>query len=116
MDDKLIYSSKGSLKSLWSEYNIYSDKLELKSIFTNLTIPFENIESFTKAESDLEELIHGHLHLKNFKPALKLDWANFQEHLVVDKTDGIIHRILFTPDNIDEFMEALSKAVNNYRK
>jgi hypothetical protein len=114
MEDNLIYSSVGTLKSLWSDYKIFSDRLELHSIFCNLTIPFENIEKFTKEESDLEELIKGHLHLKNFKPALKLDFANFQEHIVIDKTDGLIHRILFTPENIDEFMEQLTEAINKH--
>jgi hypothetical protein len=62
-------------------------------------------------ESDLKGLMRGELQLKGFRPALKLDWANFAEHVVVDKSGGHIHRILFTPENPSEFEAALRQAM-----
>jgi hypothetical protein len=104
------------MKNLWQVYRIYSDRLELDSHFGKFTIPFENLEKVVKSESDVKSLFHGHLHLKEFRPALKFDMANFTEHIVIDKTDGIVHRILFTPENIDEFNDKLNSAIADYKK
>ena len=50
-----------------------------------MTVPFDNIEGVEVSESEVEGLLKGDLHLKGFRPALKLDWANFLEHVVLDK-------------------------------
>jgi hypothetical protein len=68
------------------------------------------------AESDLKGLLKGDLQLKNFHPALKLDWANFLEHVVVDKKGELVKRILFTPDNVQEFKQILDEQINQYLK
>jgi len=81
-----------------------------------MTVPFENIESVEVSESDVKGLLKGDLHLKNFRPALKLDWANFLEHVVLDKSEGYVHRLLFTPDNPQEFKNALDDALAQYQK
>jgi hypothetical protein len=116
MSEETLYVSGCSFKNFWQEYSIYSNRIELKSLIGTMTIPFENIEEFTKAESDLTGLFKGNLQLKNFKPALKFDMANFVEHIVIDKTDGIIHRVLFTPDNPEKFFQVLDEAISEFRK
>ena len=58
----------------------------------------------------------GDLKLKGFKPAFKLDWANFQEHVVLDKNEGFCKRFLFTPQNPNEFKEVLEKILKEYRE
>ncbi len=113
MAEKPIYSSLSTAKSLWQEYSIYADRVELKTHLGNLIVPFSEIESVEVRESDVKGLIHGELQLKNFKPALKLDWANFVEHVVLDKNEGKIKRILFTPDNPEEFKSALEEALKH---
>jgi len=97
MSDPLVYTSKSSVKSLWQEYRIYEDRLEFSTLFGQLTIPFEQVESVEVSESDLKGLLKGDLKLKGFRPALKLDWANFVEHVVLDKSAGLVRRVLFTP-------------------
>jgi len=103
MSEKHVYSSSCTAKSLWQEYSIYSDRFELKTHLGTLVVPFAEIQSVEVCESDVKGLMRGELQLKNFRPALKLDWANFVEHVVVDKNKGKIRRILFTPDDPKKF-------------
>jgi hypothetical protein len=81
-----------------------------------MIIPFDQIESVSIVESDIKGLLKGDLRLKGFRPALKLDWANFLEHIVLDKNGGNIRRILFTPDDTEAFKAALDKVLMNFRK
>lgn len=111
MSEKPVYVSLCTARSLWQEYSIYSDRVELKTHLGTLVVPFSEIENVEVRESDLKGLMRGELQLKNFRPALKLDWANFSEHVVIDKSDGKIHRILFTPDDPAGFKAALEKAL-----
>jgi hypothetical protein len=94
MSDKPIYSSPSSAKGLWQEYFIYSDRIELKTHLGTLVVPFSEIETVEVRESDVKGLMRGELQLKNFRPALKLDWANFVEHVVIDKSEGKIRRTI----------------------
>ena len=116
MSDTLVYTSKSSVKSLWQEYRIYEDRLEFSTLFGQLTIPFEQVESVEVSESDLKGLLKGDLKLKGFRPALKLDWANFVEHVVLDKSAGFVRRVLFTPDDPEAFKSALDYALTRFRE
>jgi hypothetical protein len=116
MSDTLVYTSKSSVKSLWQEYRIYEDRLEFSTLFGQLTIPFEQVESVEVSESDLKGLLKGDLKLKGFRPALKLDWANFVEHVVLDKSAGFVRRVLLTPDDTEAFKSALDQALTRFRE
>jgi hypothetical protein len=111
-----MYTSKSSVKSLWQEYRIYGDRLEFSTLFGQMTIPLEQVERVAVSESELKGLLKGDLHLKNFRPALKLDWANFVEHIVLDKSAGRIRRVLFTPDDPNAFKSALDQALMRFRE
>ncbi|MHC5212387.1 MAG: hypothetical protein ACYTG2_16860 [Planctomycetota bacterium] len=114
-NDAPRYTSASTLHSLWQEYRIYDDRLELDTLFGALEVPFEAIETLEVRPSDLKQLVtKGDLQLKGFRPALKLDWANFQEHVVLDKSEGCVRRILFTPDDIEEFLDAFEEARKEY--
>lgn len=112
MSEQPVYTSPSTVKSLWQEYKIYSDRVELKTHFGTLTVPLDEIERVEVRESDVKGLMHGELQLKGFRPALKLDWANFVEHVVLDRAGGRIHRILFTPSDPTEFKSALQRALS----
>ena len=111
-----IYASKSTVKSLWQEYRIYDDRVEFDTLFGTITVSFDHIERVEVSESEVDGLLKGDLHLRNFRSALKLDWANFPEHVVLDKSEGHIHRILFTPDDSEEFKSALDEALTRYRE
>lgn len=67
------------------------------------------------SESEVKGLLRGDLHLRNFRPALKLDWANFLEHVALDKSEGCVRRLLFTPDDLNAFKAALDDALRRHR-
>jgi hypothetical protein len=114
MDMDPVYVSKSTARSIWQEYRIFSNRVEIDTKFGLLVIPFEHIESAEVSESEVKGLMRGDLHLKGFRPALKVDWANFVEHVVIDKSEGLIHRILLTPDDPEEFRKILADALSKY--
>jgi hypothetical protein len=110
-----VYTSPSTVRSLWQEYRIYEDRVEFDTHFGMMTVPFAHIESVEISESEVEGLLRGDLHLEGFRPALKLDWANFVDHVVLDKNAGLIRRVLFTPDDLAAFTAALEEALASYR-
>lgn len=116
MADTPIYTSKSTVKSIWQEYRVYVDRLEFDTHFGKLVIPFDQIERIEISESEVEGLLRGDLHLKGFRPALKLDWANFVEHIVLDKSEGHVKRVLFSPDDVQAFTRATDEALARYRE
>jgi len=116
MSNKPVYISKSTIKSLWQEYRIYDDHVEFNTLFGRMVVPLDQIERVEVSESEIKGLLKGDLHLKNFRPALKLDWANFLEHVVLDKKEGHIRRILFTPDDLAVFKRVLDEAVTRFRE
>ncbi len=116
MSETPIYTSKSSIKSLWQAYRIYADRLEFDTLFGQMTIPFAQVERVDVAESDVKGLLKGNLQLKNFRPALKLDWANFLEHVVLDRSEGCLRRVLFTPDDPSAFKRALDEVLARFRE
>ena len=98
------------------EYRIYDDRVELDTHFGVMTVPFAVIESVAARPSDVKQLFAlADLQLKNFRPALKLDWANFQDHIVVDKSAGWVRRILSKPDDVSRFTSELDCAVTEFK-
>ena len=116
MSETPAYTSKSTVKSLWQEYRVYDDRVEFDTLFGQMTVPFEHIERVDVSESEVKGLLRGDLHLKDFRPALKLDWANFLEHVVLDKRKGCIRRVLFTPDDPAAFKSALNEALSRNRQ
>lgn len=116
MEDAAEFLSPSTVKSLWQEYRIYGDRVEFATRFGTLSIPFAHIERVEISESEVKGLLRGDLHLKEFRPALKLDWANFLEHVVLDKNAGFVRRILFTPDDPVAFKRALDEELARYQK
>jgi hypothetical protein len=115
MTNEPLLVSKSTVKSLWQEYRIFEDRVEFDTHFGMMTVPFAHIETVKVSESEVEGLLKGDLHLKGFRPALKLDWANFVEHVVLDKSEGHMHRLLFTPEDPEAFRDALDEALTRYR-
>jgi hypothetical protein len=116
MNKTPLYISKSTVKSLWQKYHIYADRLEFHTLLGTVTIPFKHIETVNVKGSDIKGLLQGDLQLKNFRPAIMLDWANFLEHVVLDKQKGFCRRFLFTPEDPHEFKCALEDALQVYRQ
>ena len=115
MSQTPVYTSKSTVKSLWQEYRIYDDHLEFDTLFGSMRIPFSDVDKAEVSESEVRGLLKGDLHLR-YVPALKLDWANFLEHVVIDKKTGILRHVLVTPDDPVAFVDTLNDALEQYRQ
>ena len=85
--------------SLWQEYRIFSDRLELQSwiLFHTIVIPAREILEIEVRPS----LFSGR---KGFTWGIKLDNSDFCRHVLVVRKSGLFKRIAFTPDKPDEFV------------
>ena len=116
MSDEPLYTSKSTAKSIWQEFRLYEDRIEFDTHFGMMVVPLAHIERVDVSESEVKGLLRGDLHLKNFRPALKLDWSNFVEHIVIDKDKGYVRRVLCSPDDPEAFRSAVEGALERYRK
>ena len=97
------YVSKCTARGLWHWYSILDDRIELVTLLGTMTVPFDEIEQVELRDSDLAGWgKHGQSHLKNFRPAVKIDWASFHDHVVLDRSGGLLHRVMFTPEDTEK--------------
>ena len=113
MSDQLLYTSKCAAKSLWQEYRVYDDRVELDTLLGTMTVPFEQVEGIEVAHSYLQGV---RLQLRGLRPGIKLDWADLHEHVVLDKSTGLFRHVAFTPDNPEGFVAALEGALAKFRQ
>jgi len=110
---KPLYISKPSARSLWQEYRVYSDRLELRFwlFFTILIIPVEKIVEFkvVSSESKKKEK-HGFM---AWFWGLFLDWAVFYPHVLLKTRSYFAQFIHFTPDNPEKFVFAITSIRKN---
>ncbi len=94
-----IYISKRTGRSLWQEYRIYPDRLELQSwfLFHTLVIPAGEISKVAVRPS----ILHGQ---KGAIWGVKLDNCNFCRHVLLTRKSGLFKRIGFSPDDPEKFM------------
>ncbi len=114
MGDAALLCSNRRPGSIWQQYRIYDDHLELSTMFGRWTIPFGDIERAEVAEPALRALFHG-----RFEPALrgiKLDFADFVDHVSLDVRNRLLGRILFTPDDPVEFVRVLDGALARWQQ
>lgn len=111
MSDAPLLASGSTAKQMWQEYRIHADRLEFDTMWGRWTIPFAQVESVDVAEPQLKALLHLRFDLKNFPFGVKLDTADFTEHVVLDRNEGLIRRILFTPEDPAEFKRVLDEAL-----
>ncbi len=79
------------------------------SLFETIQIPFESLEHLELMPPTLASL---RLHLQRFRlRGMKLDFPDFEQHILLDKSTGIVRQILFTPDNSAEFKGRADEAI-----
>ena len=96
--NSLLYESKGSPKSLWNTYSIFSDRIELqcRPFFTTLVI---SKDAFVKVDVYKPPVI------RTVFWALKLDLADFYTHVGIERNCGMLKKLRFTPTNPQEFKQ-----------
>ena len=113
MNKTPIYVSNCTKKSLWQKYEIFSDRVELHTWLGNFKIPLDQIEKVEVYPPVLKSL---RLHLRHCSPAgLHLDAVDFKEHVVLDKKEGLIRHLLFTPEDPVEFKRVLDNGLAKFR-
>jgi hypothetical protein len=93
-----VHVSRRTPASLWQEYRIFPDRLELQSwiFFHAIVIPATEILTIEVRSSAFSGR-------KGFTWGVKLDNADLCRHVLVRRKTGFWKRIAFTPDNPDEF-------------
>ena len=104
MNNAPIYISKRTAKSLWQEYRIYRDRLELQSwlLFHTIIVPVNEIQA---VEVRPPGPICG----------VKLDNCNFCRHVLLIKKSGLLFtkRIGFSPDAPEKFVAVCKSILPN---
>jgi hypothetical protein len=113
MPDAPLYTSPCAARSLWHEYRVHTDRVELDTLTGTMVVPFDQIEEVHVAASYSQGV---RLQLAGFRPGLKLDWGDLQPHIVLDKATGLFRHIAFTPDDPQAFQTALEGALVAYRR
>ena len=94
-----VYVSRRRAASLWQEYRIYPDRLELEAwlLFHTVVIPANEI-----LEMDVRPPASSGR--KGFTWGIKLDLTDLCRHVLVRRKSGFWKRLAFTPANPDEFV------------
>jgi hypothetical protein len=87
------------MKSLGNEYQIYSDRIELRCRF-----PFFSKTLVIKKDDLISIGIFKPPVIRTAFWALKLDLADLYEHMGVKRTNGFFKQLRFTPENPKEFV------------
>ncbi|MFH1243433.1 MAG: hypothetical protein V1689_13890, partial [Pseudomonadota bacterium] len=103
-EEKALYTSRRSWRSLWQQHRIYADRIELSSCIGTKTIPVADIVDIeVRPPLVIGDLFRG----KGFAYcwALKLDLADLCRHVALLRTSGIMKRLRFSPDDAATFVE-----------
>ncbi len=108
MNDTSLYKSKRTAKSLWQEYRIYRDRLELQSwaLFHTVVLPANEIQAVEVRPS----VFSGQ---KGFTWGVKIDNCDLCRHVLLIKKSGLFKRIGFSPDEPDKFVEICKSILPN---
>jgi hypothetical protein len=102
--EPLLYVSPRSGASLWQEYRIYGDRVELQAwtLFHTIVIPAnEIVEVEVRPPGVFADLFRR----RRFGCilALKIDMADLRRHVAIRRRSGLIKGIRFTPGNPEDF-------------
>ncbi|EKD83593.1 MAG: hypothetical protein ACD_39C00577G0001 [uncultured bacterium] len=97
---RLLYKSEASFRSLWNNYSIFSDRIELefKLFFTTIIIrrsEFVSVDLFRPPV------------FRTSLCALKLDFADLYTHVGIVRNCGFFKELRFTPADPEAFRQAV---------
>jgi len=111
-----IYSSRPNAKSLWREYRLFPDRIELDSIpWGKINVPLDDVKSVQiRPPVVIFDVFRGDYGLGDILRAPKLDMADLAEHVALEKT-GFWKQFRFTPDDPQAFKAAVDQALSARR-
>lgn len=110
MNDTLLYASKRTAKSLWQQYRIYRDRIELQSwiLLHTVVLPIDEIQAVKVRPSVFgggKGLTWGMKIDVRDLWGIKIDFCDLCPHVLVRKTSGLFYGIGFSPDEPEKFVE-----------
>lgn len=111
-NEQPIFVSKPTAKSLWQEYRLYPDRLVLEMhLYGPVTVPLSDISGIAMRPAGvIFDLFRGDYGFKEMLRTVKLDLADLNPHVTVEKDTGFWRQFRITPENPAEFIEAVEKA------
>ena len=104
MNDRPLYASRRSWRSLGKEYRVYPDRIELDTWFGRKVIPADDIlEIEIRPPFVGADVFRGKGLASGW--ALKLDMADLCRHVALRRRKGMMKRLRFTPDDPEKFVE-----------
>lgn len=115
-NDAPLYTSKPTGKSFWREYRVYPDRLELESVPWGLVrVPLSDLKAAeVRPPLVVFDVFRGDYGLAEIMRTIKLDLADLDEHVVLEKT-GFWKQFRITPDDPQAFKQAVDKALAQQR-
>jgi hypothetical protein len=110
--DEPLHVSKPTLKSLWQEYRLYSDRIELDTRpWGTVRVPLSDLKGVSiRPPVVIFDVFRGDYGLKELLRAPKLDLADLHEHIALEKT-GFWKQFRITPEDPVEFKRAVDAAL-----
>ena len=107
-----LYRSKPTAKSLWREYRLFPDRIELDSIpWGTVRVPLADVKAVSVRPAGVVfDLFRGDYGLGELMRSPKLDLADLGEHVALEKT-GFWKQFRFTPDDPAAFKAAVDRAL-----
>jgi len=107
-----LYVSRPTVKSLWREYRLFRDRLELDTIPWGLVrVPLTDLKAVAiRPPLVIFDVFRGDYGLGEMLKTIKLDWADLHEHVALEKT-GFWKQFRITPDDPEAFKAAVDKAL-----
>ena len=110
--EEALYVSKAHPTSLWQEYRVYPDRLELVlHLFGRQTIHLGDVKNVEiRPPLAVGDLFRGRYTLPEVARTLKVDLADLNEHIVIEKETGFWRQFRITPDSLSGFLAAFHEA------
>jgi hypothetical protein len=112
LDEKPLYVSKPTVKSLWQEYRLYPDRLVLDlHLWGPISVPLEDIADVSERPAGVVfDLVRGDLGLKDLLRTVKFDFADLNRHVTIEKETGFWRQFRITPEDGGEFVRQVNAA------
>jgi hypothetical protein len=111
MDEMPVYESRRSWKNFWQGYAVYRDRIELRSFFGRFRIMMEDVESIEVSPSLSNLIVKGQPGKAAELRSMKMDFADFCEHVALRTRKGMFRVFRFTPEEPSEFVYAALSAL-----
>ncbi len=114
MDELPIYESRRHAKGLWQRYLVFRDRVELRTFFGRFRIKMSDIEEISVSPSIAALIRDKKMGQARELREIKLDSADFAEHVSLRTKGGLLRSFRFTPDDPAEFVYSVQSARRHY--